>query len=95
MVAAQQEQNGIVRERMATHAKLLRPVVATEKKKGATFEKLLYRTSAIYSSMIAITMPPHVRRSASTDAALDAVDSGVANAPVTDSVAEPIVEPKA
>ena len=56
--------------------------VTTEKKKAATFKKLLYRTGAIYSSMIAAgTMPPPVRRSASTDAALDVVDSGLAEAP--------------
>ena len=55
MVAAQQEHNGIVREGMAAHARLLQTVVATEKKKAATFEKLLYRTGAIYSSMIVPT----------------------------------------
>ena len=38
MVAVQQEHNVIVREGMATHARLLRTAVATEKKKAATFE---------------------------------------------------------
>ena len=96
MVAVQQEHNVIVREGMATHARLLRTAVATEKKKAATFEKLLYRTGAIYFSMItAGTMPPPVHRSASTDTALDVVDSGVADAPIVDSVAEPVAEPKA
>ena len=96
MVAAQQEHNTIVREGMATHTRLLRTCVATEKKKAATFEKLLYRTGAIYSSMIAAgTMPPPVRRCASTDAALDVVDSGLAEAPAIESLAEPGAEQKA
>ena len=35
-----------------------------------------------------------VRRSALTNAALDVADSGLADAPVVDSVAEPKAEPK-
>ena len=59
MVTAQQEHKGIVRKGMATHERLLRTAVATEKKKATMFEKLLYRTGVIYSSMIAAgTMPP-------------------------------------
>ena len=70
--------------------------MATEKKKSATFEKLQYWTGAIYSSMIAAgTMPPPVRRSASTDAALEVVDLGLAEAPTIDPVAKPGAEQKA
>ena len=70
--------------------------MATKNTKAATFEKLLYRTGAIYTSMIAAgTMPPPVRSSASTDAALDVVDSELAGAPIIDSVAEPKAEQKA
>ena len=75
---------------MATRARLYRTALATEKQKVAIFTKLLCRTGAIYSSMVATgAMPPPVRRSAATEATLAAVDSNDATAPVTDPVTEP------
>ena len=50
IVAAQQEHNGIVREGVATHARLFRTTLTTEKQKQP---KLLRRTGAICSSMVA------------------------------------------
>ena len=92
MVAAQQEHN----DGMATDARLFRTALATEKQKVALFTKLLRRTGAIYSSMVATgAIPPPVRRSASTESALAAVDSAAEAALVADPVAEPKAEPKA
>ena len=46
MVAAQQEHNGIVREGMATQARLFRTALASEKQKVVIFTKHLRRTGA-------------------------------------------------
>ena len=67
-----------------------------EEYEGRHVRKASLQDWCIYTSMIAAgTMPPPVRRSASTDAALDVVDSGLAGAPIIDSVAEPKAEQKA
>ena len=58
--------------------------------KVALFTKLLRRTGAIYSGMVATgAVPPPVRRTASTEAALAAVDS------MSTTVLEPKAGPKA
>ena len=77
-------------EGMATRARLYRTALATEKQKVAIFTKLLCRTGAIYSSMVATgAMPPPVRRSVSMESALAAVESAAEAALVADPVAEP------
>ena len=56
-----------------------------EKQKVALYTKLLRRTGAIYSSLVATgAMPPPVRKIASTEAALAAVDKVAETALVAD-----------
>ena len=63
----------------STQSKLLRTALSTDKQKVALFTKLLRRTGAIYSSLVATgAMPPPLRKSTSTEAALAAVDAKAA-----------------
>ena len=81
----------------STHAKLLRTRISAEKQKVALFTKLLRRTGAIYSGMVATgAVPPPVRRTASTEAALAVVDSTSTTAlePKAGPKAEQKAEPK-